>query len=71
MRADDWAVARDSEEDEAIWRPVFSEWLKTGNKPRNISRKLERIGCRTADMPYGEMVNPQRSTFNVEAAARG
>ena len=28
MSADDWAVAR--EEDEAIRRPVFSEWLKTG-----------------------------------------
>ena len=52
-------------EDKAIWRPVFSEWLKTGNEPRDISREsaLERIGCnvRVADMHHGEMVNPQAS----------
>lgn len=69
MRADDWAVAQ--EEDEAIWRPVFSEWLKSGNKPRTLA--LERIGCRTAEMPYGEMVSdPQRSMLKLKLdAARG
>ena len=61
ISAEDWAVAR--EEDEAIRRPVFSEWLKTGIEPMDTSRELalQRFGCnvKAASMPHGEMVNPQ------------
>jgi hypothetical protein len=46
---------------------VLPKRLKTRNEPRDIQRELalERIGCRAADMPHGEMVNAQLSSFSV------
>jgi hypothetical protein len=65
--ADDRAVAR--EEDEVIGKPCLPGAVETRNEPRDISRELalERIGCnvRAANMPHGEMVNLQLSSFSV------